>query len=370
MNKALRIFLILLIFVVLAVVGVSVYVAVNGRGILLSELEKNLGVKAQVGSLKILFPDTIVAEDVKLSETLGVKRVEVTPSLLGLLSGNMVFNAIILDGSQATITRNPDNSFDFGLGQIEVPHPARLGGKKKPLRFYVNKLNIRDSRVTFVDKGLADGSASVIRCLLDLECRRPSLLQILRMQFKGQGRLTLENGDPLGLIFFDGWVEPLARNMDAEAVLSEVRLSGLRPYYKKYFKKEVKSGDVGLTIRAASKDNDLLADCHLELARVKFKEPETAVGIAQEPVKGAFDFASLAADSFLSRDGGLALDFSVRTKMDRPRFENLKVRGDFFKNRVEAVFTKPPEEAIRDIKNIGKEFQEIGKQFKEIFKSK
>ncbi|MBI5872969.1 MAG: DUF748 domain-containing protein [Candidatus Omnitrophica bacterium] len=383
MKKLLRILSIFIIFVILVIVSVSAYVTANGRTILLSQLEKNLGIKAQLSSLKVVFPATIVAEGLEVSDTLKAKRLVVVPSIIGLLRGDVVFNFLSIQQLQMTVTRNPDDSFDFGLPAIKAQQPqVVLPGKteeavkketkaKKPLRFYVNKLDILDGHIVFVDKGLVGQPPFVIKCYsLNLNVFRPSLLQLFRMQFNGQGDLLSQDDSQIGRVILAGWADPINLDMDAKAQVEGGKLVYFGPYYKKFVKRELESGDVGITVVARSKTNDMVADCHIELTNVAFKKTEQPQGSEQEAPKDFSDFSALAFNSFLGAEGKTTFDFTVRTKMDKPKFENVTFKGNFFQNRVEAVFSKPPQETIEDFKKVGEDFKAIGKQFKEIFKSK
>jgi hypothetical protein len=382
MKKWLRISVIFIIFVILVIVSVSVYVTANGRTILLSQLEKNLGIKVQLSSLKVVFPATIVAEGLELSDTLKVKRLVVVPSVIGLLRGDVIFNFLAIEQLQMTVTHNSDDSFDFGLPAIKAQQPqVVLPGKaeeavkketkaKKPLRFYVNKLDILDAHIEFVDKGLVGQPPFVIKCSsLNLNVFRPSLLQLFRMQFNGQGDLLSQDDSQIGRVILAGWADPVNLDMDAKAVV-QGKLVHFSPYYKKFVKRDLESGDADITVVARSKSNDMIADCHIEFTNVAFKKTEQSQGAEQEAPKDFSNMSALAFNSFFGAEGKTTFDFTVRTKMDRPKFENVTFKGNFFQNRVEAVFSKPPQETIEDFKKVGEEFEAIGKQFKEIFKSK
>ena len=114
-----------------------------------------------------------------------------------------------------------------------------------------------------------------------------------------------------------------------------------------------------------SKNNDLKADCHLELSQISFKQMPEPASPSEETNAKTEDLTYLVFDSLLSSQGGLVLDFSVRTKMDRPRFEHIKVKGAF----LQSLGAQMPQ-ATGDYKEIGKQFKSIGKQFKSMFKNK
>ncbi|HAJ57333.1 MAG TPA: hypothetical protein DCL35_06140 [Candidatus Omnitrophica bacterium] len=382
--KILRIFLIILVVIILAVAGISAYVAVNARAILVTQLEKNLGIKIEIEDLRVALPKTIIAEGVVISDSLKVRRLEVTPSLIGLLKGDVGFNSIVIEGPQVTVTRNADNSFDYGLPVIKAkpsvqapkidqkaPEKASASApepQKKAPDIYISKLLVRNASVTFIDKALVDQPPFVIKCFpVGLEVSRISLAQPSRMQATGQGSILSGDGSQVGRVIISGWVDPARLDMDARLEVQDGKLAYFRPYYKKYVKNELESGDANITVLARSKSNDMTADCHIEVTGVAFKKAQDT---EQRVVRDFGDVADMAFDSLLGSEGKTAFDFSIRTKMSEPKFENIKFKGNFFKGRVEAVLSKPPQETIKDFKKIGEEFEAIGKQFKDIFKSK
>ncbi len=346
----------------LFVVGATIYMAFNGRDILLSQIEKNTGLKVQIASLKVLLPDTIVAEDIKLSDSISIGRMEVTPSLIGLLSRQVVFNKLVIDSPEMTVTRKEDDSFDLGLVL-----PKQSGNKNKAV-FYVNKLLISNGTVNFVDKGLVGQEPFVLKCSqIKADIHRPSVLQLFRMNFNVSGRLLGKDDSDVGQVVLNGWVDPINMDMESKLEAKNGRLLYFAPYYEKFFSKDLKSGDAALTVNAVSKKNDMTADCHIALTNVAFLEPEGEETQENQKVDLG-NLAFMTFDSLLGPDGNLNVDFSVRTKMNNPKFENVKLKGTFFANRIEATFSKPPQQTIEDFKKVGEQFEAIGKQFKKIFK--
>jgi uncharacterized protein involved in outer membrane biogenesis len=374
-----KILLVLILVFILIAASFSAYVLFNARIIVVSVLEKNLGIKAEMTSLRVSLPATIIIDDLSVQEGLRIKKVVITPSFIGLLSGDFVLSQLILDEPQCKIARNADDSYDFGVvfykksgdtAVVQQREETKSEKKsKKPFRFYINKLKVNNGQVEFTDKGIKDQPPFVFK-LVDFyaDIFRPSLLSPARMQFQVKGRIVNETGQLIGLLETAGWADILGLDMDAKALLSDVRLVYLRPYYKKAFKKDLKSGDAMLTADLKSKANDLKADCHVALSNVSFKE------VPQEPVAGeeagTTDLTALAFSSIFNAEGGAFLDFSIETKMDHPKFEHLKIKGNFLQSRVQNILSKPPQEAIQDFKDISKEFQAIGKEFKKMFKSK
>ena len=379
-KKFYKVFLVLILIFVLIFLFVFAYLLLNARKILLSEIEKNLGMKTQASSLRVVFPTTIIVEDFALGDNIKVDKIVVSPSLLGFIRGDIVLNLLILEKPRLKITRNSDDSFDFGIPFKKTEKaaaapgaPARKGEKAVPKakRFYFNKLKVVDGNIDFIDKGVSADSPFIMKFSnLNLDVFRPSLLQLFRMQFQGRGDLVAVNGERIGRLDMAGWVDVFARDMDARASLTGVRLAYLEPYYKKFSKRDLKSGDMSLTGDFESKKNDLKVALHVELKNVAFQEKEETPSSPENAVANVTAPALLAFNSIFSTEGNAVFDFSIETKMDKPKFEHIKFKASFLQSRIEAALSKPPQETIEDFKKMGKEFEAVGKQFKAIFKSK
>ena len=354
---------IIIIVIVLFGLAAPVFIAAKSQKILFSEIENNLGLRPKAASVRISFPATVIIEGFSLGEGIRADKIIYSPSLLGFIKGEMVFNSFVLRKPKLKITRKTDRTFDFG---IAAGKKAKEGKKKI---FYSNKLKVEDGDIELMDAAISAEQPFVTRLShLNLDVFRPSILQLFRMQFIGKGDLLTEKGEEIGKVEMAGWVDILARDMDAKASLKNMRLIYFGPYYKKFLKKGLKSGDLASSVDLKSKNNDLKANFHVELSNIVFKEEE-AVAFGETEAKPE-DLTFLAFDSILASEGKVVFDFSVNTKMDRPRLEKIKFKAAFLGSGIQASFSKPPQETIEDFKKMGKDFEAIGKQFKAIFKSK
>jgi len=380
----LRSALVLVIVVILIGVAVSSYMALNGRALLLSEIENNLGVKAQISSLRVSFPPALIVDGFAIQDSIKIDRLIVSPSLLALFRGDIILNSLIIEKPVLQVTRNNDDSFDFCKGVFKksalpaepqrisseaAPAPADNKKKtKKPRKFYLSRLKIKDAKLEFIDNGIAGTEPfKMWFANVNLDVFHPFLFNFFRMQFKGQGDLLSATDDKIGKLAISGWADILAKDMNANVALSGARLAYLKPYYKKFLKRDLSSGDMDMTALLISKSNDMTADCHLELNNIAFKEQETAT--SEQDTTEPIDFTLLAVNSLLSAEGKVVFDFSARTKMDRPRFEKIKIKGSFLQSAIQGAMSKPPQQAIEDFKTIGKQFESIGKEFKKAFKN-
>lgn len=401
--KLKKLFKVLLLFVVIFIIFislVSLYILVNGRTIILAELEKNFGVKAEISSFYISFPISIVAEGFVVQDSVRIDRIVIVPSLLGFLKGDIVLNSCLLDRPYFKIIRQADGVFDSGgvfsksikkeEGLLSVsdalsrkdftnvaPALQKQERANRKRNFYLKRLKIKNAIVDFVDKTVGFGKDFRLRLdEFNVDVSQTSFLSLSQMRLSAHGYLKSEQGVAIGGVELSGWLDYVARDMDVKLRLKDAQLAYFEPYYTKFFKKELKSGNMLLSADLKSNHNDLKADCRVELDNVVFRSNGD---LTDKSSLGVADFAVLAFDSILSEQGKVIFDFSVQTKMDQPKFENVRFRGTFLENGMKAVLSKGPQvaaqlatgstgEEVGDFKEIGKKFKDFGKQFKDMFK--
>lgn len=396
-KKFLGILILLFSIFIIFIISVYLYVRVNGRTIILTELEKNLGVKAEISGFHVGFPLSIVIEDFVVKDSIHVDKIIIVPSLFGFLKGDVVLNSCVLDKPYFKIIRETDETFDFGVISYKPAETAekpalareavlqeniavvsRVPEKPKRARnFYLKRLKIKNAVIDFIDKTI--GSGEDFRLRLDefnVNICQVSFLSLSKMRLSAQGQLKPQQGVAIGSVELSGWFDYPARAMDMKVRLKDARLAYLGPYYMKFFKKELESGNMLLSADLKSEHNALKADCHVELDHIAFKNNEDSAG---KNNLSAGDFAALAFDSILLTRGKMIFDFSIQTKMDRPRFENVRFKGTFLENGMKAIFSKGSQvaasvatgdtkETVKDFKEISKKFKDFGKKFKGMFK--
>lgn len=364
MKKPLKIVVVILASVAAVWLLASFLVVSVGKSMLAREIEKKLGVQAKVNTLRVVFPSSIVVEGLRIGETAKAEKIVLSPSVLGCLSGHIVLNSLVVEKPFLRVMLRADGTTDLGFA---LPQ-AQQGGE--PPEFFVARLKVRDAALNFVDQGF-EGQApfSVTLGNWNADIARVSLLKPLRMQIEGAGEFFGAEGQHLGRVDIRGWADPFSRDMDADLAFSNITLAYFAPYARKFIGQDVVSGALSLSVDALSQRNDLKAKCHVEIADAVFADAKAS----DMPFASKNEAAAgipLVFAPFMSAGGGkIVFDFTVNTKMDAPKFENVKISGSFFQPIVERALSKPPGETAEEFKKIGKEFEAIGKEFKKIFKS-
>jgi len=420
MPRPFKILLILLVFLLivgLAVAGVVAYALSHSRDLLIVQIDKHLGVKASAAEVRYIFPSSLLVRDLRFGDQLAFGRLLVTPSLTGFfLKRAVVFNEILITSPRVRVVRRSDGTMDMGLAlpagpaggpskeapskdaaspspssEGPLPPPSReeplpsvskqepspsasARGKSERPPVYVEHLKILDGQVTFVDEALGgDPPFRVEATDVRLEVRRVSLLEPGRMNVDVSALVgPLEGAAPAPLTGsgeFDLWTRKGTLRLDVTAV----PLTLFGPYYVTYLKKKVLTGTATLGADFRVEGDDLAGDCRVSLDGMGFQEPEAqgaAVDLSsvRQQAASSGDLQYTVFPLLLSAMGQASFEFSFKTRLDRPRFENVKIKGMFLQPRTLApLAVEASGGSVEGFKKIGKEFEAIGKEFKKVF---
>lgn len=358
MKKTLKIILVVFLTGVLFLGAVLAYIVVNARGIILPRLEKSLGVSVSVSALRISWPLAVRMDDLSIGRTIKVKRVDVVPGFTGLFSAGLVFDRITFQKPYVKVTRTGKDTFDFGL-------PAAVARKKPQASFVVRRILLREGRIEFVDQSLKSGPFTLYVDELNIEARQASLVQPTRIGFRASAIVKTTKEERVATAQMTGWIDWIPKDCDAVLSLKDADLTYLAPYYRQFLQKDLQSGHLQAQANSKALHNELKVDAHVEATDIAFRQESPAGEGAQEQPAGIKDLTYLAFDSILSSEGKVVFDFSISTKLDHPKFENLKIKGSFLKSRIRAAIAHP-QEAAEEYKKIGEQFKAIGKEFKKM----
>jgi hypothetical protein len=110
----------------------------------------------------------------------------------------------------------------------------------------------------------------------------------------------------------------------------------LGPYYSNWIdleKARIEKANLNFTSNIQGLNNNITADCHLELTDI-VRSPRPP----EEPQEKAEKITNIVIDTLRALDQGkIVLDFTIKTKMDRPEFGlgNIKMA---FEDRIAKVF--------------------------------
>jgi len=233
-----------------------------------------------------------------------------------------------------------------------------------PLNIIIHKLIVKDGKIKFIDKTLSPEVFQADIVNINIKAYKISFPpRPFNMTFDiAADILTGQDELSYSTINADGWINLIDKDMEADIAVTNLDGRYFYPYYKKFLSRKLKSADVNFKSNLTAKNNDLTADCSLEIKDLLFDEPQI------EELKD-IKILDIIGGSIAQKSRDINLNFRVRTKLDNPKINSAQIRGAVLDKVLEGVTSQPREETIKDVKDIGEGIKEIGKELEEKFKS-
>jgi len=294
------------------------FLTFKGREILIKRLSELTHKKVKIGYFGMHYPYNIEIRGIEIEGFLKADNISVSPGILGIVSGNLVLNSIKIIKPELTYERITAAVIGLEGSASNQNHEAGQP-KIKPLRVIFKHILIKDGKINFVDHTVGPQGLTIfaenVNFKLDNVYRFPySFLT----NFELKGAIPWGN-DNKGSAEAAGWFDFGSRNMQVDIAIKGIDGVYLAPYYSQWFdlgKARIEKATLGFTANLQGVKNNLTATCHLELNDIMRKslKPDEAEGQDSR-------LTSAALGVFKATDQGkVALDFTLRTKMDRPEF--------------------------------------------------
>lgn len=349
--------LIIWIGVILALIflALSIAVALFGKSIALSQLEKNFKRRVTLESINISFPLSVSIRKLDIQDLVRIDALYLKPSILGFLAGKVVLNEASLIRPEITLVMDEQ-------GKLNLPQaPA------KSMPILLAGLDIKDGKLIFIDKKIEPGGYKVIVNNINAKIHKASFPPAsLFTRFNLSASLGESPDTSAGLAWASGWIDFGPKDMEGKFELKRIDLTYLAPYYSGFISdKKLTSGKLNFVSDLKSVKNELTAKCKAEFTDLVYLKEVPAEG--EEP---KIDLVRNVLNLFSNDTGRIAFDFTIRTKLDNPRINMKELRGVIGMAAVQNIAEQPPDKLKENIKDIEKQFKDIGKTFKEIFKKK
>lgn len=348
----------ILIFLVIAYLCLNIFVVTKGKALLSKSLSEILGKEVSLGSLYLSPICSININNLKIEDFLVADRLNLEPSLTGLLLGKIGLNRLIVIRPLVSIVRTGNT--EFNVNKI-IASIIKNQNKENPQLSFVKQAVIKSARLSFQDK--VTGSSFDI---VPIEVAVNTSLLDFKTRFDLSAQVVSGDGRNLGNIKGDGWLNFLRKDMDAKFSLNDVELVYFSTYFKNFFR-GLKSGKLLFNADAVSKNNDLRLDCHLETHGLNFGDEPLIVDSGSKEATMFGNISGLILNTLLGPGSGGIFDFSIHTKFDNPKIEGLQFKGNIFKEPIKNIMENP-KETIEQFKKVGEDFKKVGKELKEQFK--
>lgn len=356
MVKKSKIVIIILAVLLGGFLILSISVPLFGKRIAVSQIEENLKMKADLESISFGLPLSIKIKGLEIGGLAKIEKISISPSILGFFAGKVVLNKVTLINPVITLEQSGD-------GKLNLPQLKQ--GKQPPVLLI--GLVIRNGKLIFTDKKIDPQGYKIIVDKINVDITKSSFPPTsLFTRFKISGSLESADAKALGSVDLAGWIDFRPKDMDGALEINDLDVVYFTPYLGDFISsKKLVSGKLQFSADLKAKNNDLNAKCHLSISNLAYKKEEPVEGKAAEA-----DLFGTTLDIFAGPSGNLDLDFTVRTKLDKPQIKLVNLEGSIIKAAARNISNQPPQETINKVNNAIKEFKDFGKQMKELFKKK
>lgn len=323
MKLGIKILITTIIVLTLLFSAAYIFIALKGKVLIIKRLEDLTHKKVSVGYFDLTPPLNLTLKNLNIEGLTKVESVFISPSIPYLITGNIALNKVMIVRPDITFERNPPILTELPAtteGSKVTPTTAAQPKKKRFPRLILKRLNIKEGKINFIDHTVGtQGIKIVVKDInFNLTNLNASPLSVIT-NFELKGRLPWQQGKEEGKIGAEGWLNFSKKDMQATLKIEDIDGIYLYPYYSQWVdleKARIESAKLNFISNINGLNNNVTAECHLELTDIvrKPRSPE-------EPEEKAEKIASAVLDIFKAlNQGKIVLDFTIRTKMDRPEF--------------------------------------------------
>ncbi|MBI5144732.1 MAG: DUF748 domain-containing protein [Candidatus Omnitrophica bacterium] len=332
------------------------FLVFKGKQMVIQRLQELTQRKVTVGYFDLVLPLSIEIKNLNIQGLAKIDAISVSPSLLGMLTGNVALNNIRITNPEVTYEKvSPESAaLPAGVpagagvpsGEVTAQASAAAPTTAQPVlaapaplqqpRLIIKRLRIKNGTLNFVDHTLDNGGIKII--VKDIYIDLTNLYLLPRSaiaNFELKGKIPWLGDHEEGSVTADGWLNLYKKDMEANLKIENIDGIYLFPYYSKWVdleKARIQQAKLNFSSNIHGLNNNITADCHLELSDIQFKERP-----ADEEINKAEKIAAMVLDVFKAlNQGKIVLDFTIRTKMTRPEFGFSSVKSAFEDRLAEA----------------------------------
>ena len=326
------------IFVCVFLCVIYLFLIIAGKAYFIKKLEEATKRKVTIARLDVTPPLRL---HIKKFEIEGLARIEsmtIAPSITRLLMATTAFNEIKITNPEITIERPLDKKAPVQASVIpeqqaanavtpvsavagqEVEPQTEQIRKHLPLMIFKNVL-VKGGKIIFIDPNAGTSGIKIVIKDIDFRLTNLYLMPVSAVtNFKLSGKIPWgKDGIEEGGISLEGWANLRKRNIEASLKVEKIDGVYLYPYYSAWVdleKARIEQAKLNFTSDIVGINNKVTAQCHLELTDiVRAPKPE------EQSEEKAAKITDVVLEMFKSMDQGkIVLDFTIKTRMDKPVF--------------------------------------------------
>ncbi|MDP2927343.1 MAG: DUF748 domain-containing protein [Candidatus Omnitrophota bacterium] len=329
----------------------NILIAAFAPRIIEQQIQQNLKLKASLGKISLSLPFTITLEKLEIGDLASIKKISLTPNLVALLFGKIVIHGLNIVEPVINLEQSVD-------GKLNLPV---LDQKGKPPAIYLTSLNLRDGKIIFTDKKVALKGFGVIVNKLNIKVAKVVLpVTSLATNFSVSAQLLSSGGKSFGDITFSGWLDYLAKDLDAELEVKDLDVTKFSVYCGNFISnRKLSSARLDLSSNFKAKNNALKIITKFNLSNLVYADAQ------EQPLN--LDLMKNALDIFTDPKGNLRLEFNINTLLDNPALSQEKIKSIILKAAMKNLSNQSPQQLIDKVTTIIDQYKGLGKELKAIF---
>jgi len=338
MKKFFKILIIILIVLFLILLLINFILIRRIKPLVINKLKEITHHNVQILDLKIKFPFDLEIKNLEIEGTAKVDYVYLSPSILSFLLQKPGFNEIKIKGLELYVVKKTIVSDE----SKQSPTAGRLvlTPKRPPLRFIFKKINIENASISFVDYDIEPKGLKIIAKDINFNIENLLFIPIPTItNFNLKGRIPWADNKREAEIKLDGWANFYKKDLQAYLEINNIDGISLYPYYRQWVdleKSRIEKATLNFKTEARAVNNDLVANCALELSEITFKSNSE-----NEPEEKAYHIAKGVLGILKAMDKDkISLNFTIHTRLDKFEFSLENIRLAFEDKLNQGIKTK------------------------------
>ena len=331
MKFCIKILMILFLFLILLFVSTNIFVSIKGKAILTEQLKNRFARQVSIGYLGLKIPLALEIKDLHIDGLTEIEYVHAYPSLIGLIGGKIILNKINILKPEIYLERmlSVDADEVKNVNQINIEEAltqtkeilnSPTVNNSRPMPIIIKHLRLKDGTINFVDRTIDKSAIEITLKGVMLNLDNLYLLPKSAISnFQLTARIPWQEGMDEGTVYASGWFNLYEKDMQARLEIVGIDGVYLYPYYYQWVDLEnsrIEKANLSFISDILGQSNDVVAKCRLELTDIKFRprpldQPEHKAEKITTTVLGIFRALN---------QGRVLLNFTIRTKMDKPEF--------------------------------------------------
>lgn len=356
LKKLFKVIIWLLAIAFLIFIIANITISALGKKIIISQIEKNLKLKAKINTVGFRFPLTIVINEFQLEDLIDCTSVSFSVNPFGFLVGKVILNGIQIVSPVIKLTQFSDGSLNLpGLGQ-------KPQAQTKVPNIILASLRIENGRIIFTDNKVNSQGFKVVIDNINAYVSKVAFpVTSLKAKFYLFCKVKDMHNQSLGSIEGNGWVDFTNKDMDAVFNIKGLEVTYFSSYYGDFFSRRLASAFLSTSSKLKAKNNNLAIATNLRLYGLVYAQEEGEV-------LPGINLAKNALDLFVDSQGNLNLDFTVNTQLDNPRLSPGELKRVILDAALRNLSGQSADQLMEKVGSIVDQFKDFGKQMEDIFK--